>query len=171
MLGTLARASRRAASASGPTSARTKSPRLPAVKRPRSTTQQTAIKSPESPPVRLDRRQQNNQTCHETTFSDALLPAVGPSPSKKSLKRKTLYADSDHQPPEIAQIADISAKICHSLPSCKETLYPITQPLCFQRSRQNLIEPPGSTNGIPRFANFSANRDEMRRLAAESHER
>ena len=120
----VARASRRAASASGPASARTKSPRLPAVKRPSSTTQQTAIKSPESPPVRLDRRQQNNETCHETTFSDALLPAVGPSPSKKSLKKKTLYADTDHQPPEIAQIADISAKIGHSLPFCNETLYP-----------------------------------------------
>ncbi len=88
-------------------------------------------RAPKSAPARLDRRQQSNETCHKnnetghkTTFSDALLPAVGPSPSKKSLKRKTLYADSDHQPPEIAQIADISAKICHSLPSCNETLYP-----------------------------------------------
>ena len=44
-------------------------------------------------------------------------------PRKKSLKTKTRKDDSARQPPETARITDISAKICHSLPSCKENLY------------------------------------------------
>ena len=52
-----------------------------------------------------------------------------PPPLKNSWKTKTLQIEPDHQPPEITQIAHISAKTCHSLPFHKEILCPVAQPL------------------------------------------
>ena len=90
--------------------------------------QQAAIKSPKRPPRGSSRRQQHRQSLPENHHSDRVSASHPPLCLKeKSLKTKTLYVDTGHQPPETTQIADISAKVCHSLPFHKETLCLIAQ--------------------------------------------
>ena len=80
----VARASRRAASASGPTLARTESPRLP----PLSPASKQPPRSPTSPWSVLLGGSSTAKVCQKTRESDAFLPTANPPASKKVFENK-----------------------------------------------------------------------------------
>ena len=80
----VARASRRAASASGPTLARTESSRLP----PLSPTSKQPSRSPNLPQPVWVGGSSTAKVCQKTRESDAFLPTVHPPASKKVLENK-----------------------------------------------------------------------------------
>ena len=79
-----ARASRRAASASGPTLARTQSPRLPPLKHPGNPTS----KQPSNLPQPVFPGGNTAKVCQKTHNSDRFLPTLNSTASKKFIENK-----------------------------------------------------------------------------------
>ena len=88
----VARASRRAASASGPTLARTESPRLPSLKRPGNPASQQPSRAPNLPCPVLPGGDNAAKVCQKTDDSDRFLPTLNPPASKKLIENKGMIS-------------------------------------------------------------------------------